>query len=66
MDKVNRSADITVIREEGIKQVAGKYLASEGIKAGYLVIFDTRTSVDASCKPQYHGIENFRFKKNKF
>jgi hypothetical protein len=53
--KVNRYDDISVILEEGILQVSGKYLASEGTAAGYLVIFDTRTPVDASCKPQYHG-----------
>jgi hypothetical protein len=53
--KVNRYDDISVILEEGILQVSGKYLASEGAAAGYLVIFETRTSVGASCKPQYHG-----------
>ena len=51
--KVNRY-DISAILEEGIKQVAGKYLASEGAAAGYLVIFDTRTPVGAACKPQHH------------
>jgi hypothetical protein len=51
--KVNRY-DLAVVLEEGIKQVAGKYLASEGAAAGYLVIFDTRTPVGDSCKPQYH------------
>ncbi|HLP45613.1 MAG TPA: AAA-like domain-containing protein, partial [Candidatus Kapabacteria bacterium] len=56
--KVNRSDDITVILEEGIKQVAGKYLTSEGLAAGYLVIFDPRSPVGASCKPQYHGTED--------
>lgn len=53
--KVNRYDDISAILEEGILQVSGKYLASEGTAAGYLVIFDTRTPVAASCKPQYHG-----------
>ena len=53
--KVNRYDDISVILEEGILQVSGKYLASEGAAAGYLVIFDTRTPVGASCKPRYHG-----------
>jgi len=43
-----------VVLEEGILQVSGKYLASEGTEAGYLVIFDTRTPVGAACKPQYH------------
>jgi len=52
--KVNRYNDISVVLEEGILQVSGKYLASEGTEAGYLVIFDTRTPVGAACKPQYH------------
>jgi len=56
--KVNRYDDITVILEEGITQVSGKYLASEGASVGYLVIFDTRTPVGAPCKPQYHGTED--------
>ena len=52
--KVNRYKDISVVLAEGILQVSGKYLASEGAAAGYLVIFDTRTPVGAACKPQYH------------
>ncbi|HLP45151.1 MAG TPA: hypothetical protein VK469_04355, partial [Candidatus Kapabacteria bacterium] len=56
--KINRYADITVIQEEGITQVAEKYLASEGVTAGYLVIFDPRSPVGAPCKPQYHGPED--------
>jgi hypothetical protein len=52
--KVNHYEDITVIIEEGILQVSGKYLTSEGVGTGYLVIFDTRTPVGAPCKPQYH------------
>ena len=52
---MNRGSDITLILEEGINQVAGKYLTSEDAEAGYLVIFDTQTPVGASCKPQYHG-----------
>jgi hypothetical protein len=53
--KVNRYNDISGVLEEGILQVSGKYLASEGAAVGYLVIFDTRTPVGTSCKPQYHG-----------
>jgi hypothetical protein len=52
--KVNRY-DIAVLLEEGITQVAGKYLAPEGATAGYLVVFDTRTPVGATCKPHYHN-----------
>jgi hypothetical protein len=56
--KVNRNEDITVIEEEGIDQVFGKYLASEGVEGGYLVIFDPQTPVNAACKTQSHEIEN--------
>jgi hypothetical protein len=56
--KVNHYEDITVIEKEGIDQVFGKYLASEGIEGGYLVIFDPQTPVNASCKTQSHEIEN--------
>ncbi|MCX6584056.1 MAG: hypothetical protein NT166_28105 [Candidatus Aminicenantes bacterium] len=56
--KVNRDEDITVVEKEGIDQVFGKYLASEGVEAGYLVIFDTQTPVNAACNPQAHEIEN--------
>ncbi|MCX6580651.1 MAG: AAA-like domain-containing protein [Candidatus Aminicenantes bacterium] len=52
--KVNRHDDISVILEQGIIQVSRKYLATEGAGEGYLVIFDARTVVGASCKPQYH------------
>jgi hypothetical protein len=47
-----------VIQKEGIEQVSAKYLASEGVAAGYLVIFDPRSPVGAPCKPQYHGPED--------
>jgi hypothetical protein len=56
--KVNRNEDITVIEKEGIDQVFGKYLESEGVEGGYLVIFDPQTPVNASCKTQVHEIEN--------
>jgi len=52
--KVNRYDDISMILEEGIIQVSRKYLATEGVGEGYLVIFDTRKPVGTSCKPQYH------------
>ncbi|MCX6580396.1 MAG: AAA-like domain-containing protein [Candidatus Aminicenantes bacterium] len=52
--KVNRYDDISTILGEGIIQVSRKYLATEGVGEGYLVIFDTRTPVGVSCKPQYH------------
>jgi hypothetical protein len=52
--KVNRYEDIRVILEEGIDQVSRKYLASEGVDEGYLLIYDTRTPVGAVFKPEYH------------
>lgn len=55
--KVNRYNDISGILEEGILQVSRKYLASEGVDEGYLVIFDTQTSVGNMCKPQHHHSE---------
>jgi hypothetical protein len=51
---VNRYDDISMILEEGIILVSRKYLATEGASEGYLVIFDTRKPVGASCKSQYH------------
>ncbi len=52
--KVNRYNDISRIRDEGIAQVAGKYLATEAAKEGYLVIFDTRTAVGTLSEPTIH------------
>ena len=52
--KVNRHDDVMGIIEEGILQLSGKYLATEGAIEGYLVVFDTRTPVGAVCKPQTH------------
>jgi hypothetical protein len=52
--KMNRHDDVTGIIDEGILQLSTKYLATESTIAGYLVVFDTRTHVGASCKPRYH------------
>jgi hypothetical protein len=54
--KVNRFEDISEILEEGITQLCGKYLASEAVDEGYLVVFDTQTPVGAGCKPQVHHV----------
>jgi len=54
--KVNRSDDISGIIEEGIFQLSGKYLATEAASNGYLVVFDTRTSVGAVCEPRIHEV----------
>jgi hypothetical protein len=52
--KVNRHDDLNWIIEEGILQLSGKYLASEGTDEGYLVVFDTKTPVGTVCEPQSH------------
>ena len=52
--KVNRYEDLSALLEEGIHQVSRKYLASEGVDEGYLVIFDVKRKVGAACKPEYH------------
>jgi hypothetical protein len=52
--KLNHRYDITRILEEGIVQVSKKYLASEAVEEGYLVIFDTKTHVGAVCDPREH------------
>jgi hypothetical protein len=54
--KVNRSDDVNRIIKEGVFQLSGKYLASEGINEGYLVVFDTRTPVGAGCEPKVHPV----------
>ncbi|UCH97127.1 MAG: AAA-like domain-containing protein [Candidatus Aminicenantes bacterium] len=58
--KVNRFDDITVIQQEGITQLTGKYLAPEAVDEGFLVIFDTKTHVGALCTPQVHQLENHK------
>jgi hypothetical protein len=40
--KVNHKDDVSRVIEEGVLQLSGKYLASEGANEGYLVVFDTR------------------------
>jgi hypothetical protein len=52
--KVNRHDDITGIIEEGILQLTGKYLATEGLVEGYLVVFDTKMPVGAVREPATH------------
>jgi hypothetical protein len=52
--KVNRYGDINQIQEEGISQLSEKYLATEATDEGYLVIFDTRTTVGTNCEPKSH------------
>jgi len=52
--KVNHQDDITRILQQGIRQVAQKYLTTESVNEGYLVIFDTKTHAGAINKPQAH------------
>jgi len=54
--KVNRDDEVKAILEEGINQVAGQYLPSEGVAEGYLVVFDARKRVGATCKPEYYPV----------
>lgn len=56
--KVNHQDDFTRVLEQGVSQVAQKYLATESAHEGYLVIFDTKTHVGAVCKPQEHRQED--------
>lgn len=55
--KINRH-NLTRTREDGIAQVSGKYLASESVEEGYLVIFDIKTQPGEVCEPQYHEVGN--------
>ncbi len=55
--KVNHRKLIDTLNK-GIAQVSKKYLATEAISEGYLVIFDTRTPVGTECEPQYHQIKD--------
>jgi len=53
--KLNRG-NLTRMIDDGLKQVSGKYLASEAAHEGYLVIFDPRTPVGGECEPRNHEI----------
>ncbi len=55
--KVNRYEDIDDMIEEGLDQLTGKYLATESESEGYLVIFDTRTTVGTTYKQKDHKVK---------
>ena len=55
--KINRQ-NLTRTIEDGISQVSGKYLASEPVDEGYLVIFDIKTQAGEECEPLYHQVGN--------
>jgi len=50
--KINKQKTNTAVINGGLKQVAGKYLASESCQEGYLVIFDTFTPIGTVSEPQ--------------
>jgi hypothetical protein len=52
--KVNRQSNISRTLNQGVAQVAGKYLAPEFCHDGYLVVFDTKTRVGETCEPRYY------------
>ena len=56
--KVDHRGDIERIIQRGIAQVVQKYLATETVDEGFLVIFDTGTRAGAVNKPQVHDKEN--------
>ncbi len=54
--KINRSSlDKTV--EKAIDQLCGKYLLTEQVDEGYVVIFDLKAKVGELCTPQKHQVE---------
>ena len=54
--KINRSSlDKTV--EKAIDQLCGKYLLTEQVDEGYVVIFDLKTKVGEFCSPQRHTVD---------
>ncbi len=50
--KVNRSGNYRSVLNEGVIQLTQKYLFTEAVEEGYLVIFDTSTVVGTECKPK--------------
>ena len=54
--KINRSSlDKTI--EKAIDQLCGKYLLTEQVDEGYVVIFDLKTKVGELCSPQRHTVD---------
>lgn len=52
--------NLTRTLEDGIAQLTRKYLATESVREGYLVIFDTRTPAGDEREPQYHDVNGKR------
>jgi hypothetical protein len=55
--KINRY-NLTRTLKDGITQVSEKYLTSESVDEGYLVIFDIKTQVGEECEPLHHPAGN--------
>jgi hypothetical protein len=55
--RINRQ-NLTRTLKNGIAQVSGKYLTSESVEEGYLVIFDIKTQPGEECEPHYHQVGN--------
>jgi hypothetical protein len=49
--KINRS-NIQTTLEKAIDQLSGKYLLTERVDEGYIVVFDTKTKVGELCTPE--------------
>jgi len=56
--KVNHYEDIDSVLDEGITQLCEKYLATETVEAGHLVIYDPRTRVGKVGKPREHRLKD--------
>ncbi len=53
--KINRH-NLTRTLKNGVAQVSEKYMASESVGEGYLLIFDLKTRVGEECEPQRHPV----------
>jgi len=51
--KINRH-NLTRTLNDAITQVSGKYMASEYVEEGFLVIFDLKTQLGEECEPRQH------------
>jgi predicted AAA+ superfamily ATPase len=51
--KINRH-NLTRTLDDAITQVSGKYMTSEYVEEGYLVIFDLKKQIGEECEPQHH------------
>ena len=53
--KINRH-NLTRTLRDGVSQLSEKYMASESVEEGFLVIFDIETRVGEECEPQSHPV----------